>query len=477
MLRSSTIGELRQVVGREHLVTDPRYLRMWERDGSAARGLPDVVVRPGSTEEVARVIAIAARHGVPVVARGAGTGLSGGAVAVRGGICLQLSRMRRILVLDPEARTALVEPGVANGDLCAKAATFGLFYAPDPSSRRTCTIGGNAAENSSGPGSVRYGTTREHILGMEIVLADGSVHWLGGQCPDPFELALLGLIVGSEGTLCVITKILVRLLPVPAAQIILVGAFPTVAQACFAARAILIRGILPAALEVMDRVTVRAVEALHRLGYPYGAGALLLVEVVGAADEAAELAGDCRSLLSQHGGYWLRMTARHDERDAIWASRRGAVAALSGIGPNYYLHDAALPISRLGTAFSIAAQIGRAYSLSVASTAHAGDGTLHPTIIFDSRDPAVLTRVTAAGNDIAAACLGLGGALSGEYGIGAEKRSLMSAAFATADIEAMLRVKQSFDPAGLLNPGKIFPDRSRGADSVRMGCVRSADWW
>src|SRR5207249_230858 len=380
------IEELRRVVGRDHVIAGADDLRIFERDASIEGAVPDAVVLPASTQQVSDVMKVAARHRIPVVPRGAGTGLSGGAVTIRGGIALQVTRMRRILEIDPVAQTALVEPGVVNQELSLAAAPHHLFYAPDPSSQKACTIGGNAAENSGGPHCLYYGVTTNHVLGMEVVLADGSVHWVSGDTPDRVGLDLCGLLVGSEGTLCAITRIKVRLLRTPPSIATLLAAFPSIETASQAVSGVISSGIVPAALEMMDQVTVGAVEAHYRAGYPTDAGAVLLVEV---------------------------------------------------------------------------------------------DGIPHPKILFDMRDREVLHQVEDAGEEMLRAVVELGGALSGEHGIGLEKNAYMPWVFSPDDLDAMHRVKATLDPDGLLNPGKIFPDPSRRQVRLagRTGFAVEAKWW
>ena len=432
-----------------------------------------------STEDVARVIKVAAKHRIPVVPRGAGTGLSGGAVTIRGGIALQVTRMRRILEIDTVAQTALVEPGVVNQELSLVAASHGLFYAPDPSSQKACTIGGNAAENSGGPHCLYYGVTTNHVLGMEVVLADGSVHWVSGDAPDRIGLDLCGVLVGSEGTLCAITKIKVRLLRIPPSVATLLAAFPTIETASHAVSAIIARGIVPAALEMMDHMTVGAVEAHYRAGYPTDAGAVLLVEVDGIAESTRELMGAIREVLEENEGYALREAQTPAERDLLWAGRKGAIGALGRIKPNYYLHDGVVPRSRLPQVLSAVGEIGEHYKLPVANVFHAGDGNLHPNILFDLRDRDVLQQVEGAGEEMLRAVVELGGALSGEHGIGLEKSAFMPWVYSPDDLDAMQRVKRVLDIDGILNPGKIFPDPTRKQVHLagRTGLAIEAKWW
>lgn len=478
-LPETATEELRRIVGKDAVIDSRNDLRIFERDGSIEGAMPDAVVLASNTEQVAGVVRVAAKHKIPVVPRGAGTGLSGGAVTIKGGIALQVTRMRRIIEIDPIAQTALVEPGVVNQELSLVAAQRGLFYAPDPSSQRACTIGGNAAENSGGPHCLYYGVTTNHVLGMEVVLADGSVHWVSGDAPDRVGLDLCGTLVGSEGTLCAITKIKVKLLRIPPTVVTLLAAFPTIETASHAVSSVIGAGIVPAALEMMDHVTVGAVEAHYHAGYPTDAGAVLLVETDGTAESTRELTAAIGKILTAHDGYAIREAATATERELLWAGRKGAIGALGRIKPNYYLHDGVVPRSRLPQVLSAVGEIGEHYQLPVANVFHAGDGNLHPNLLFDMRDAGVLDQVEAAGEEMLRAVVELGGALSGEHGIGLEKSAFMPWIFSADDLDAMQRVKNVLDPDGILNPGKIFPDPSRKAVRLagRTGLAVEAKWW
>src|SRR5579864_944718 len=471
--------KLRQVVGRESVIDSANDLRIFERDASIEGAQPDAVVLASSTQQVSEVMKIAATHKIPVVPRGAGTGLSGGAVTINGGIALQVTRMRRILEIDTVAQTALVEPGVVNQELSLVAARHGLFYAPDPSSQKACTLGGNAAENSGGPHCLYYGVTTNHVLGMEVVLADGSVHWVSGDAPERVGLDLCGVLVGSEGTLCAITKIKVRLLRIPPSVATLLAAFPTIETASLAVSAVIARGIVPAALEMMDHVTVGAVEAHYHAGYPTDAGAVLLVEVDGIPESTRELMVAIREVLGANHGYAMREAQTQAERELLWAGRKGAIGALGRIKPNYYLHDGDVPRSRLPQVLSAVGEIGEHYKLPVANVFHAGDGNLHPNILFDLRERDIMHQVEGAGEEMLRAVIELGGALSGEHGIGLEKSAFMPWVFSPDDLDAMQRVKKVFDEDGILNPGKIFPDPSRKSISLagRTGVAIEPTWW
>src|SRR5436305_1175853 len=471
--------ELRRAVGRESVIVSPHDLRIFERDGSIEGAMPDAVVLVSTTQEASEVMKIAARHRIPVVPRGAGTGLSGGAVTIRGGIALQVTRMRRILEIDPVAQTALVEPGVVNQELSLVAAQHGLFYAPDPSSQKACTLGGNAAENSGGPHCLYYGVTTNHVLGMEVVLADGSVHWVSGDSPDRIGLDLCGVLVGSEGTLCAITKIKVKLLRIPPSIATMLAAFPSIEDASQAVSAVIGHGIVPSALEMMDNVTVGAVEAHYHAGYPTDAGAVLLVEVDGTRESTRELMAAIHDVLAANRGYAMREAQDPAERELLWAGRKGAIGALGRIKPNYYLHDGVVPRSRLPQVLSAVGEIGEHYKLPVANVFHAGDGNLHPNLLFDLRDKGVLEQVESAGEEMLRAVVEMGGALSGEHGIGLEKNAFMPWIYSPDDLDPMPRLKAALDPRGILNPGKVFPDPSRPRAHLagRTGFAAEAQWW
>ncbi|HZV52741.1 MAG TPA: FAD-linked oxidase C-terminal domain-containing protein, partial [Candidatus Dormibacteraeota bacterium] len=346
------------------------------------------------------------------------------------------------------------------------------------SSQKACTIGGNAAENSGGPHCLYYGVTTNHVLGVEVVFADGTAAWLGTDAPDRVGLDLLGLVIGSEGTLATITRIRVRLLPLPESVSTLMAAFPTVETASQAVSDVIGHGMVPAALEMMDRVTIGAVEAHYRAGYPTDAGAVLLVEVEGLAESCAEQAAVIERILRQNEATELRAARDAAERELLWAGRKGAIGALGRIRPNYYLHDGVVPRTRLPEVLRRVGEIGEHYRLPVANVFHAGDGNLHPNILFDARDPGVLDQVERAGEEMLRAVVEMGGTLSGEHGIGIEKNAFMPWIYTPDDLEAMLRVKRVFDPRGMLNPGKIFPDPERQARlAARVGFCAEARWW
>ena len=459
------VADLQSIVGGMYVVHRPEDLIVFEYDGSVDRAMPQVVVLPASTDEVSRVVRVASRHGLPIVARGAGTGLSGGAVAEEGGIVLALTRMKRIIEIDPEDQIAVVEPGVVNVDVTAATAKHGLYYAPDPSSQKVCTVGGNVAENSGGPHCLAYGVTTNHVLGMEVVLADGSVHWLGGRTRETPGYDLRGIVIGSEGTLAIVTKVVVRLLRQPEAVRTLLAVYEDIDQASAAVSGIIAAGIVPAAIEMMDRLCIQAVEPAVNAGYPEGAQAVLLVEVDGLREavdeESREVEGVCRS----HAPMEIRTAADADERDRLWAGRKGVLGALGRLAPNYYLVDGTIPRTKLLEVLARIGGISEKYRLPIANLLHAGDGNLHPSVLFDERDPDELDRAMAAGGEILKLCVDSGGVLSGEHGIGLEKQEYMPLMFNDKDLGAMARLGPAFGSDGMLNPGKIFPT---GADRAHV---------
>ncbi|MSQ22259.1 MAG: FAD-binding protein [Dehalococcoidia bacterium] len=450
------VRDLERIVGKGMVIHHPDDLLVYEYDGSVDRGLPLAVVFPASTRQVSQVMSLAYKENVPVIPRGAGTGLSGGAIAPEGGIQVALTRMRSILEVDAANRTATVEPGLVNMDLSTATARLGLYYAPDPSSQRACTIGGNVAENAGGPHCLRYGVTTNHVLALEVVLEDGSVTWLGDGYRGRPGYDLVGALVGSEGTMGVVTKVMVRLLPLPESVRTLLAVFPEMDQACAAVTRIIGRGMVPTAIEMMDNLAIRAVETAMKFGYPTDAGAILLVEVDGLAEEVDEASRQMDDLCRASGATEVKVASDALERERLWAGRKGALGALGVLAPNYYLVDGVVPRTRLLEVLSRVGEISAESGLPIANVFHAGDGNLHPCILFDERQHGHLSRVVEAGGEILKACVAVGGTLTGEHGVGLEKKAYMPLVFTNADLEAMLRLKRAFAPRGLLNPGKVF---------------------
>jgi glycolate oxidase subunit GlcD len=424
------------------------------------------VVLPETTDEVVRVVRACRDAGVPFVPRGAGTGLSGGAVAAAGGVVIECSRMKRIRVLDPVDRFAVVEPGVVNAELSRAAAPHGLFYAPDPSSQLVCTLGGNVAENSGGPHTLKYGTTTNHVLGLELVLPDGEAVELGSPTGHSPGYDLVGAVVGSEGTLGIVTRATLRLVPIPERVETLLAIFPDVVSACRSVSGIIECGLVPAALEIVDQRTIRAVEAsVYAAGLPTDAGAVLLVELDGPGAALPPQIERVRAIASSAGAQRVEVARDAAERQRFWRARKGAFGAMGRLAPDLYVHDAVVPRARLPQVLAEVCAIGDRYGLRLSNVFHAGDGNLHPNISFDRRDPGELERVMAAGSEILRTCVEAGGVISGEHGIGAEKREFMGLVFSDADLDAMKRLRAAFDPEGVCNPGKIFPTTRFCAES------------
>ena len=469
--------KLRSLLPDGAVLSRPEELLVYEADGlTLSAHKPDAVALPRTTEEVVRIVRACRDAGVPFVPRGAGTGLSGGAVAAEGGVVIECARMDRILEVHAEDRYAVVQPGVVNAELSRAIAHHGLFYAPDPSSQAACTIGGNVAENSGGPHTLKYGTTTNHVLGVELVLPDGAVAVLGGPTGVANDLDLAGAVVGSEGTLGVVTKAWVRLVPIPPAIETILAIFPDVVSSCRAVTAIIRAGLVPAALEIVDQRTIRAVEAsVYAAGLPTDAGAVLIVELDGVAAAVARQAARVRALAEAEGSTRCEIARDDAERQRFWRARKGAFGAMGRLAPDLYVHDAVVPRSKLPEILARVCEICDRHGLRLSNVFHAGDGNLHPNISFDRRDPGELERVMRAGEEILRTCVEAGGVISGEHGIGLEKRDYMRLLFSDADLEAMARLRRAFDPERRSNPGKILPTtrfcvesnpKARGYDRV-----------
>lgn len=461
MSRPKMLEKLEEIVGSNYILHEPDELLAFECDGlTLHRGAPDFVVFPKTTEQVSLLLHLAMEHKMPFVARGSGTGLSGGAVASRGGMIVETSRMKRILELHLQNRTLVVQPGVINMEVDSRVASDGFFYAPDPSSQIACTIGGNVAENSGGPHCLKYGTTVNHVLELTIVLGNGAIVQLGSPAADPPGYDLCGVFVGSEGTFGIATVIRLRLMRQSQANRTLLAAYPEVQMATQTVSDIIAAGIVPVALEMMDHTIIQAVEDSHyRAGYPRDAGAVLLIELDGVEAGLQVREAQIRSICQGNGCTELRVAKDNQERTALWAGRKRAFGACGRLSPNMYLSDTVVPRNRLPEVLSRVYQIAEAHKIRVANVFHAGDGNLHPILLYDEKNPDETRRMLAACADIIAACLEAGGCLSGEHGIGLDKRDYMDRQFAPSDLEAMLNVKRAFDPQGLCNPEKIIPQR------------------
>lgn len=450
-------SELREALGEKYVLVEPEDVIVYERDGSIIQVMPEVVVLPADTAQVAAVVRAAKRANVPIVPRGSGTGLAGGAVPAEGGVVVSLARMNRILEVDPRNRTALLEAGVINLDVTKAAASHDLFYAPDPSSQAACSIGGNVANNSGGPHTLAYGVTTNHVLGVEVVLDAGQVVWLGGAVPDTPGYDLCGVFVGSEGTVGIVTKALVRLMRTREAVQTLLAVFDRMDAATQSVVEITGRGIIPAALEMMDKVTIEAVEMGASLGYPKGAEAVLLVEVEGVREHCDRAVALVREICEQTGARQVKVAQDAAERHRLWKGRKEAFGSMGRLAPHYYVQDGVVPRSRLPEIMREVAAISTRFGLRIANVFHAGDGNLHPNILFDMRSPGELDRVIEASNAILRACVAAGGSITGEHGVGLEKRNSITLLFSQQDLDAMAKVRKAFDPDGRFNPAKVFP--------------------
>ena len=455
--RRDLIRALEAAVGAKYVLWRPEDLAVYAFDGTIEKSTPHAVVLPDGAEEVAKVVRACNALGVPVTPRGAGTGLSGGSVPAKRGVVIATGRMRRVLEIDKANRLAVVEPGVANLDLSKVAAPYGLFYAPDPSSQQACTIGGNVAENAGGPHCLALGVTQNHVLGLEVVTADGEITWLGGKVADSFGYDLRGAFIGSEGTLGITTKIVVRLVPLPASVVTLLAVFDTVQQASETVSTIISAGMIPAAMEMMDRLTLQAAEAGMQCGYPPDAGAVLLVELDGLPEVIDSQAVRVRAECLERGAVEVRLASTQRERELLWKGRKGAIPSLGRLAPNYYILDGVVPRSKLVAVMETVSEVSERYGIPIANVFHAGDGNLHPLVLFDERLPGATARVLEAGGEIMRACVEAGGALSGEHGIGAEKRMFMPWLYNETDIENMERLRLVFGNSGQFNPCKLLP--------------------
>jgi glycolate oxidase len=455
-------------LGADRARAEPLELALYSRDAGVARGRAAVVCFPRTGREVVDAVRVAARHDRPFVARGSGTGLAGGATPVDDPLVIVTTQLNHVLEVDADERFAWVEPGVLNLDLSREVAHLGLHYAPDPSSQQACTIGGNVATNAGGPHCLASGVTATHVLAVEVVLADGSLAMLGGLEPDQPGYDLRGCFVGSEGTMGIATRIAVRLTPDPPTVRTLLLDFTSIEDAAATVSGIIAAGIVPAALEMMDAEITRAVEDYVGAGYPRDAAAVLLVEVDGRADGVAHQVTAIERAGLAHGARTVRVAADEAERALLWKGRKSAFGAIARIAPDYYLHDAVVPRTKLVEVLRQVYAIAREQRLTMMNVFHAGDGNLHPLIVFDSREPGIWGRVHDAGDAIVDACVAVGGVLSGEHGIGLEKRDKMPLIFSPDDLDAQARLRDAFDPSGRANPRKVLPRGSRCGELQRV---------
>lgn len=466
MNRAELIAELERILGPRGVVTNPDALLTYDADGCVMdTHEPHVVTLPTSAEQVAAIVRLAARAGMPIVPRGAGTGLAGGATPMQGGIVISTARMDKILQVDTANGRVLCQPGVINWELSQYLKPFGYQFAPDPSSQKACTIGGNIANNSGGPHCLKYGITASHVLAVQVVLPDGSIVWTGDGSVHTPGYDLTGVITGSEGTIGFVTAAWLRLTRLPEAVRVVLALFPDIAGASNTVSQVIASGLLPAALEIMDRLAIKAVNDMYKLGLPEAAGAALLIEVDGVEDGLDELLHDITAICWRNGAIDVRPARTLAEQNQVWAARKNAFGAMGRLAPTYYLVDTVVPRTKLPQTMDEVGRISHEFRLPIANVFHAGDGNLHPIILFDRRDRSQNQRALEAATSVMKVSIDFGGVISGEHGIGVEKQDYMTLLFTTEDLAAMAGLHQSFDPHDLFNPGKVFP-KGRGCGEL-----------
>jgi glycolate oxidase len=460
--------QLRAIVGDEGVVSKPEELLVYECDAyTLEKSLPNAVVLPRTTEQVVAIVKLCAKQNIPIIPRGAGTSLSGGVLAVTGGVMITLSRMSQILSVDYRNRRALVEAGCVNAWITHAVKSRGLLYAPDPSSQPACTIGGNVATNSGGPHTLKYGVTTDHVLGFEMVLPGGEVVWLGttpdgGEEVDGFDLR--GAAIGSEGMFGIVTRVLVRLIKAPQAYKTMLGVFESVDDASQTVSEIIAEGIVPGAMEMMDQLITQAVEAAYHFGFPLDAGALLIVELDGLAAGLERQAERVMEICKSNRAREVRLARSDQERLELWKCRKRAFGAIGRLSPNFLTQDGVVPRSKLPEMMRFIRATSEKYRLRIPNVFHAGDGNIHPLVLYDERDPDQIRRALQAGHDILEKCIELGGSVTGEHGIGVEKIDFMEKQFTKDDLDAMRTLRRVFDPENRCNPHKMFPGSKRCAD-------------
>jgi len=455
------------LVGRGACLDQPHDLTLYEYDGSVDRARPELVVFPKTTAEAAGVVTIASENGVPVVARGAGTGLSGGSVPRHGGVVMAMSRMNRILVLDPGNERAVVQPGVVNLELSNAAAPHGYIFAPDPSSQRACTLGGNVSENAGGPHTLAHGVTTNHVLGLECILPNGDVFETGGSTPDLPGYDFTGLLTGSEGTMVLVTKIVTRLMRLPEAVKTVLAIYDSIEDCANTVAEITGRLITPAAIEMLDGTMLRMVEAATHAGYPLDAAAVLLIELEGPRESIDEQMEQVRQVCLAAHAREFRVAQSAEERDLLWKGRKNAFGAIGRVSPSYYVQDGVVPRSRTADTLLRIEATSRKYGLKIGNIFHAGDGNMHPIILFDKHIPGELEKAQQAGEEILEYCIEVGGSITGEHGVGMEKNEIMARQFSEDTLDTIRDLKRLFDPHCGLNPGKLLP-LGKGCMEIRQ---------
>lgn len=467
---NEAIARLRKLLGADNVLSRAEDVMLYEYDAGVDKGLPGAVVFPATTEDVSGIVKIAAAECVPIVPRGAGTGLSGGSIARDGGIVIVFTRMNRILQIDLANRRATVQPGVVNLELSAAVEKEGLYFAPDPSSQKASTIGGNVAENSGGPHTLAHGVTVNHVTGLEVVLGDGRIAQFGGDTVDVCGYDMCGFFTGTEGTVGIITKITVKLTRKAELVATLLAIYGTIDDGANSVVDITREGITPTALEMFDGLTLRTVEEATHAGYPMDAGAVLLIELEGLREAVEEQAEAIRRICMANGAREVRRAKDEAERALLWKGRKNAFAAIGRLAPSYYTQDGVVPRTKIPETLKFIATVSEKYGLRIANIFHAGDGNMHPAILFDLRDPVQLEKTIAAGADILAYCVSIGGTITGEHGVGMEKDKLMPLLFTECDMDVMMSLREAFNKNSLLNPRKIFPTtrscRETGAAAI-----------
>jgi len=457
MSLSSAITELHSIAGHDAVLDRPEDLMLYEYDAGVRKSTPGAVVFPQTAQQISAIMRVASAARIPVVARGAGTGLSGGAISQAGGIVIAFSRMNRILEVDVDNQCAVVQPGVVNLQLSERVAHLGLYFAPDPSSQKACTIGGNVAENSGGPHTLLHGVTVNHVTGVEVVLPSGEIVQYGGKAADSYGYDMTGFFVGSECTIGITTAITVKLLRKPEAIATLLGIFETVDDAARTVSAITAAGITPAALEMLDGWTLRTIEAFCHAGFPLDAGAVLLIELEGLREAVEEQAIAVREVCLNQKAREVRRAKDEDERALLWKGRKMAFAALGRVSPSYYTQDGVVPRSKIPGVLQHIGDTAKKYNLIIGNVFHAGDGNLHPLILFDMRDADQFERVLCASRDILQYCIDVGGSITGEHGVGMEKRDMMCQLFTNEELDVMASLRNQFNGDEILNPEKMLP--------------------
>ncbi len=451
------LSTLESVLGKTAVLSKPHDLKLYEYDGGVDKAMPDCVAFPRETSDVVAILKVAREHSLTIVGRGAGTGLSGGSIARSGGIVISFARMNRILELDIANERALVQPGVVNLDISLAAEPYGYFYAPDPSSQKACTIGGNVAENAGGPHTLAHGVTTNHVVSLEAVLPDGSVVEYGSREPDAPGYDMMGLLTGSEGTLALVTKIGVKLLRRPEAVRTMLSIYQSTDEAAETVATLTARGIIPVAIEMLDGPMIRLVESATHAGYPMDAAAVLLIEVEGLLEEAEEQMGFVKEICYACGAREVKVAQTEEDRALLWKGRKNAFGAIGRVSPTYYVQDGVVPRTKVAQTLRVIEEIGARYGIAISNVFHAGDGNMHPILPFDPRKTGELERAQKAGDEILSYCLSVGGSITGEHGVGMEKMEMMSHAFPEETLDLIKQIKALFDPQCSLNPGKVLP--------------------